>query len=150
MYQYKTVQWLPIPVSEAWTFFSSPMNLSKITPPELALNIRTPMAHDIYNGMYIDYTVKPIWGIPMKWKTEINQVSVGACFMDRQIKGPYKKWEHTHLFEEKEGGVYMTDIVNYELPFGLWGRFMHKIWIRSKIVSIFEYRRVQLLKIFSS
>ena len=52
MHQFKTHQLLPISISEAWSFFSSPENLSKITPPEMDFKILTPnLPNKIYNGI---------------------------------------------------------------------------------------------------
>lgn len=149
MHQFKTHQLLPISISEAWSFFSSPENLSKITPPEMDFKILTPnLPNKIYNGMLVDYMVKPIFGIKMKWKTEIMNVTQEKYFIDKQLVGPYSVWEHKHLFEANQNGVLMTDIVNYKLPFGLLGKLIHFIFIRRKIESIFEYRKNVLLKLF--
>ena len=35
-------QWLPISIGEAWSFFSSPLNLAKITPDDMGFVIRQP------------------------------------------------------------------------------------------------------------
>jgi ligand-binding SRPBCC domain-containing protein len=149
MYQYKTQQWLPVTIKQAWDFFSSPKNLSRITPPELDFKVLTPnLDNTIYNGMLIDYSVKPIFGISMNWTTEIINVSKQEYFTDKQLKGPYRIWKHTHYFEEENGGIMMTDEVNYQLPFGIIGSLLHRLLIRSKIESIFEYRRTTLTKIF--
>ena len=40
VYPLKREQWLPIPVEEAWAFFSTPRNLDRITPPELGFKIQ--------------------------------------------------------------------------------------------------------------
>jgi ligand-binding SRPBCC domain-containing protein len=142
-------QKLPITIGQAWEFFSTPRNLSRITPPDLDFRILTPDIGDqIYNGMLIDYRVKPLFGIAMKWTTEIVNVSPYQFFTDRQMKGPYKKWEHTHYFQELEDGILMTDVVNYQLPFGRIGRLFHWLWIQSKIEYIFNYRMNTLNKIF--
>lgn len=150
MPQYKTSQWLPINRKDAWNFFSSPKNLAIITPPEMDFKIISDITEDdIYEGMIIDYTVKPLLGIPVKWKTEINSVKKEKLFTDRQLKGPYKLWEHTHYFTEKDGGVLMTDEVNYILPFGFLGHIAHKLLVRKKIENIFNFRKETLNKLFS-
>ena len=35
-------QWLPISVEEAWAFFSTPVNLAKMTPGDMGFVIRQP------------------------------------------------------------------------------------------------------------
>ena len=149
IYQYKTEQFLPVTLQTAWDFFSSPKNLSLITPPEMDFKILTQLSDSaIYNGMLIDYTVRPLFGIPMHWRTKIVDVIPNSVFADTQLKGPYKLWQHTHQFVEQEGGVRMTDIVDYELPFGILGDWVHTLLVRKKIEAIFSYRKQILEKLF--
>ena len=148
-YLFKTQQFLPIGISQAWNFFSSPKNLVLITPPDLDFKIVTiPDESNIYEGMIIDYKVRPLLGIRVNWKTEIFDVQKPVLFSDRQIKGPYRLWEHKHVFIEKDNGILMTDEVRYRLPFSLLGRLTHFLVVRRKIEKIFAYRRNILQKIF--
>lgn len=150
MHHFKTEQLLPIGLEKAWIFFSSPKNLSLITPPGLDFKILTQLSEEeIYEGMEIDYTVKPLLGIPIHWQTEICKVEMKQYFTDRQKKGPYKIWEHTHTFTEQKGGVVMKDIVNYELPYGIIGNVANTIFIKSKIKNIFNYRKKVLETLFN-
>ena len=148
MYQYKTEHWLPISNTEAWKFFSSPQNLAVITPPEMDFKILSDIGNEIYEGMIIDYKVKPLLGIAMNWKTEICKVEQGKYFTDKQLKGPYKVWEHTHSFIESNGGVLMKDEINYQLPFSFIGNIAHWLFVRKKIENIFNFRKNTLNKIF--
>ena len=150
MHQFKAEQFLPIDKSKAWDFFSSPKNLSLITPPEMDFKILSKWnGEEIFEGMKIDYTVKPLLGIAVRWQTEICKVQNQNYFTDRQAKGPYKIWEHTHTFSEVDGGVLMHDIVNYKLPFGFLGRTLNSILIKGKIESIFVYRKKVLATLFN-
>ena len=150
MHQFKAKQFLPIDKSKAWDFFSSPKNLSLITPPEMDFKILSKLnGEEIFEGMKIDYTVKPLLGIAVRWQTEICKVQNQNYFTDRQAKGPYKIWEHTHTFSEVDGGVLMHDIVNYKLPFGFLGRTLNSILIKGKIESIFVYRKKVLATLFN-
>jgi len=151
MHQFKAEQFLPIDKKKAWDFFSSPKNLSKITPPEMDFKILSSLnGEEIFEGMKIDYTLKPLFGISVHWQTEIYKVQNQKYFSDRQAKGPYKIWEHTHTFSEVDGGVLMHDVVNYKLPFGFMGRALNSILVKRKIENIFEYRKQILERIFIS
>ena len=148
-HKFEAEQVLPIDLARAWAFFSSPGNLSIITPPEMEFKILTNnLSPEIYNGMIIDYRVKPLAGIPMKWRTEIRNVTHLKTFTDIQLIGPYKKWEHTHTFTACEEGVLMKDEIIYMLPFGILGSLAHRMMIKNKIEKIFLYRRSVLLKLF--
>jgi len=150
-YIFSDTQWLPVNAATAWAFFSSAKNLSRITPPELDFKILSgAVDDDIFEGMCIDYTVKPLFGIKVHWQTMIMQVNKPVQFMDRQVKGPYKKWEHTHTFTEENGSTNMHDEVRYALPFGILGEAMHAFIVRKKIKEIFAYRKKILNQIFTN
>ncbi len=149
-YIYHTRQELPITIGKAWDFFSSPRNLSLITPPSLHFTITTiPDSVEIFEGMIIDYTLKPLLGFTTNWKTIIDNVNKPYTFVDRQLVGPYNFWQHTHNFLETENGVMVTDEVRYRLPLGLLGRFAHLLTVRKKLQKIFAYRKNTLHKIFT-
>jgi len=151
MYRISTEQFLPISPAKAWEFFSAPQNLAVITPPDLGFTILTNLTGGyIYPGMIIDYRVKPLWGIPAHWQTEIGMVTIEKMFVDRQVKGPYQLWEHTHYFEERSGGVLIRDEVKYILPLGFIGKLVHLLLVKKRLAGIFQYRRQILHKIFAN
>ena len=150
-YNYHTQTQLPISVEDAWQFFSAAGNLAKITPPELGFIILTDLSDKaIHEGMLIDYTVRPLLSVPLHWQTEITDVRAPFEFTDRQLKGPYSKWVHHHMFEANSGGVLMTDDVEYALPFGWIGTMTHQFVVRKKIEDIFDFRREAFTKIFAN
>lgn len=143
-------QQLNCDIETAWDFFSSPMNLSKITPKNMGFNVISNLeSKDIYEGMIIEYKVSPVLHIPLKWVTKITQVEKNKSFTDFQEKGPYKYWNHFHEFVPNDKGVLMKDTVDYELPFGLLGRIAHTIFVRKKLENIFNYRYQVLEKQFN-
>jgi ligand-binding SRPBCC domain-containing protein len=149
-HMFETTQVLPISISEAWEFFSNPKNLSRITPPQLCFTVLTTMDdREINEGMQIDYTVRPLWGIKVRWQTVISHVNKPFRFTDKQAIGPYRLWEHTHTFQPCDGGIVMHDHVNYQLPFGWFGRIFNRLVVRRKIREIFDYRRVTLDNLFA-
>ena len=86
----------------------------------------------------------------MTWVTEISQIQSPDFFVDEQRKGPYSLWHHQHLFKSIDGGTEMTDILHYEIPGGLFGRILNRLFISSKINSIFNYRSNKLKRMFPS
>lgn len=143
-------QQLNCDIEAAWSFFSSPLNLSKITPKDMRFNVLSDLENiDIYEGMIIEYKVSPILHIPLKWITKITQVEKNNSFTDFQEKGPYKYWNHFHEFVPNDKGVLMKDTVDYELPFGLLGRIAHTVFVKKKLENIFNFRYQFLEKYFS-
>lgn len=85
----KYSQILPISLDRAWNFLSSPKNLKLITPKSMNFNITEWDNRDSYPGQIIQYTVEPIFGIKLKWVTEITHLQKNKYFVDEQRFGPY-------------------------------------------------------------
>lgn len=142
-------QKINISLDEAWEFFSSPLNLKKITPPYMGFEIISDFRNQkMFPGMLIEYIVRPVMNIPMRWVTEITHVKEKEYFIDEQRFGPYKFWHHLHQFRIENGELIMIDNLNYALPFGIIGRIVHKLFIRKRIEAIFNYRAEILEKLF--
>ena len=61
-------------------------------------------------------------------------------FIDEQVRGPFHRFHHEHLFEPVDGGSRMTDIVEFEAPAGWPGRFAERIVLASYIRALVEER----------
>ena len=141
VYSLKTVQNIPISLGLAWDFFSRPDNLKEITPAKLGFEIISQHhGEKMYAGQLIEYTVKPILGIPLYWMTEITHVQDKQYFIDEQRFGPYSLWHHQHHFKEIEGGVEMTDIVHYKLPLWFLGDIAQVVMVKKQLKEIFSFR----------
>jgi ligand-binding SRPBCC domain-containing protein len=137
-------------LDKAWDFFTSPLNLSKITPPEMGFVVTSDFQKDtkVYPGMIITYKVSPLFGIKVNWMTEITHVKEHEYFVDEQRFGPYALWHHQHHFKEIEGGVLMTDHVNYAIPYGFIGRIANSLVVKKKLKEVFDYREKVIQEIF--
>ena len=94
----------------------------------------------MYAGQIIEYTVKPLFGIPVYWMTEITHVVEGNYFIDEQRFGPYSLWHHQHFFREVSHGVEMTDIVHYKIPFWFLGDVVNTLFVKNQLKQIFDFR----------
>jgi ligand-binding SRPBCC domain-containing protein len=107
---------------QAWAFFSDPLNLPRITPPDMGVQILSELPERMHAGMMIQYRVTPLLGIALTWLTEITHVQEGEYFVDEQRAGPYALWHHEHHFKDLgDGRTEMLDRVIYAPPFGLLG-----------------------------
>ncbi len=151
VYSLKTVQVLPITIEEAWDFFSSPKNLADITPGNMGFNIISKHhGQKMYPGQVIEYKVSPVFNIPLYWMTEITHVSEKKYFVDEQRFGPYSLWHHQHHFETVDGGVQMTDIVHYKLPFWFLGDIANSLFVAKQLKGIFDYRYQKVEDLFKT
>jgi ligand-binding SRPBCC domain-containing protein len=135
---------LPVPVEEAWGFFSDAGNLAAITPPSLGLEVTSPL----HAGMIVTYRVRPLLGVPVTWVTEITHVDEGRMFVDEQRFGPYRFWHHQHHFAPAEGGVEMRDVVHYALPAGAGP--LRALLVAPRLDEIFAHRARVLTERFGA
>lgn len=149
VHSFKIVQQLPIPVKQAWDFFSHPGNLQLITPADFEFKVLTKLEdRPIYVGQTIDYTVRPLFNIRMRWTTLITRVEEEVLFIDEQQRGPYRYWQHQHHFRAVSGGTEMTDELNYEVPGWLAGDVINAILVNNKIKKLFDYRCMKIAERF--
>lgn len=141
VYSIKTIQKIPQPLEKAWQFFSNPANLQAITPNHLGFKILSRHHGDVmYPGQIIEYSVRPLLGIPVYWMTEITHVQDQRYFIDEQRYGPYRMWHHQHHFRPIDGGVEMTDIVHYKMPFSIIGKMANSLLVKDQLRKIFFFR----------
>jgi ligand-binding SRPBCC domain-containing protein len=139
---------IPAPIEEVFDFFSDVRNLEAITPKWLHFRIVTPTPIAMQEGALIEYRLS-WWFVHLRWKTVISQWKPPHFFVDNQLSGPYRLWEHTHSFREEDGGTRMFDSVRYELPFGVFGGIAHWLRVRRDLNRIFDHRAEVIQERFS-
>lgn len=131
---------------EAFAFFSDAHNLERITPGFLKFRVLTPAPIELREGVLIDYALR-VRGVPLRWQSEITVWDPPHRFVDRQVRGPYRRWVHEHRFVSLDGGdTLVEDRVEYAVP---GGRLVHALFVKRDVQAIFAYRTAVLREIFS-
>lgn len=149
IYRVEFTQLVKAPMSTVWDFFSSPANLGKITPPEMNFKIVEMDGDRMFPGQRIRYRVSVLPLVRVTWVTEITEAIDSRMFVDEQRKGPYTLWRHRHTFEESDGGVLMTDVVEYAIPLGPLGRIANALFVAREVRRIFAFRFKAVDRIFN-
>ena len=132
-------QVVPLGLDETFAFFAEARNLQAITPPWLHFRILE--APDrLERGSRLRYRLR-LYGLPVRWLTEITAWHPPRGFTDLQLRGPYLLWEHTHRFAPAEGGTEIYDNVRYRVP---GGPLAPMRLVRGLVEEIFDYRAAQL------
>lgn len=142
-------QVVPASLEACWDFFSDPRNLAKLTPPSLDLTVRSELPPRVYAGLMITYRVRPLFGLPVTWVTEITHVEAPHRFVDEQRVGPYAIWHHEHFFTALDDGrTEVRDLVHYLLPFGWLGNLAHPLLVAPQLERIFAFRTKAVAEYF--
>ena len=136
--------WLPQPRDHVFPFFADARNLEAITPPWVNFQIQPPLPVEMRTGTLIDYRLR-VKGFPLRWQSEITVWDPPFRFVDEQRRGPYRRWTHTHEFEERDGGTLCRDHVVYAVP---GGPVVNWLFVRRDVQRIFAYRQDALLRRF--
>ena len=136
---------LPLPRSEVLPFFADAVNLERITPASPRSRMVSPLPIEMKPGALIDYRLE-LYRIPFRWRTRVTVWEPDECFVDEQVRGPYRQWVHTHRFREVDGGTEIEDDVRFALPLAPL-RDVALPLVRRELERIFAHRQVATRRI---
>ncbi len=137
--------WIARPIGEVFAFFADAGNLERITPPELHFRILSRLPIEMRRGAIIEYRLA-LFGLPFGWRTVVDHWEPPYRFVDRQLRGPYAQWVHTHTFRSERHGTRMDDRVEYRLPLGPLGLPALPL-VRHQLRRIFDYREASIQRL---
>jgi len=140
-------QVVPRPLTETFAFFADPWNLEAITPAWLRFRI-VEAPPELARGARLRYRLR-LFGLPIRWQTEIADWLPPRTFTDVQLSGPYPLWVHTHRFRAVSGGTEIYDNVRYRLPGGRLAPPVRRLLVGRWLDEIFDYRASQLSELLA-
>ena len=133
------------PAAEVFEFFARARNLELITPSWLRFEVLTPEPVAMAPGALIEYALR-LHRVPLRWVSRIEEWRTGRCFVDRQLRGPYRVWHHRHEFAARGDDTVVRDRVHYALPLGRLGDLAHAGLVRRDLERIFDFRRAEVAR----
>lgn len=127
------------PRDAVFAFFSEPRNLEAITPPWLRFRIVAQSTPAVERGTELEYRLR-IHGLPVTWRSRIEEWIPDERFVDVQLRGPYAKWHHTHTFHDHGASTLIRDHVLYRLPLGWLGPWVGGRFVAADVRRIFDFR----------
>ena len=84
------------------------------------------------------------FGVYLTHQSLISEMDFPTYFVDEQLKGQFKSFKHQHFFEQKENYVEVTDILNYETPYGIFGKLFDKLFLKKHLTDFIMKRNAVL------
>lgn len=124
--------WIRAPIALVYDFHLNTHNIELITPSWQKIeSLKLP--DRIETGAHMQLVVR-VLGLRQDWEIEWETLQppdgepAKALLADRALRSPFRKWRHEHEIIEQEGGVMLTDRVDFEpstnmpfaQPFYLW------------------------------
>ncbi|AKT41036.1 SRPBCC family protein [Chondromyces crocatus] len=122
-----------------FAFHEAPDALERLTPPwESARVLEKSAGIDVGAKVALVMRLGPV---SIRWDAEHTAYEKGRMFQDVQRKGPFRKWEHTHtMLPDGEGGCWLVDRIDYEVPLGKLGTWVADRMVRKRLERMFTYR----------
>ena len=134
------------PLKAIADFHRQSASMGAITPPPVIVKIHH-APEILQEGDEMDFTMW-LGPLPIRWVAAIEDVSPTG-FVDRQIRGPFTRWEHRHTFVPvNTTTTAVIDEVTAELssnPF--WRALGYGMWLNLAV--LFAYRGWRTRQLFA-
>ena len=88
------------------------------------------------------------FGVYQTLTSKITAFENPNFFVDEMQSGIFKSFKHQHLFSEQQNETLMTDIFEYQSPFGILGKLADKLFLKMYMTQLLE-KRNQTIKVFA-
>ena len=80
------------------------------------------------------------FGLPLRMTSRITAMSPPRGFTDEQTRGPFRYFNHEHIFRPNGEGTLMIDRVSFAAPLGFLGRIVERLVLASYLRRLIEQR----------
>ncbi len=80
------------------------------------------------------------FGIYLTHKSVIPQMEFPNYFVDEMVEGRFKTFKHLHEFVAKNGQTIMTDTIEYQTPYGIFGKLFDKLILKNYLTKFIQER----------
>lgn len=139
MSEYRRSSIINAPRNTLFSWHTSPGAFQRLAPPWQPTVVVGTTGRPPEPGAEVRLRVKvgPVW---RRWTAVHGDWAPGEWFTDRQVRGPFASWHHTHRFDAKDDQTTrLSDIVDYTLPLGR-ASSIGRSYARNSIDRMFEYR----------
>lgn len=84
------------------------------------------------------------FGIRWHLTSEITGYDRPRWFRDSQLRGPFRRFDHDHFLEERDGVTTLTDIFDFNSPLGPIGRVVDALIMKRHLTRLLEDRNRHL------
>lgn len=140
---------LPASADAVFAWHEAPGALERLTPRGEPVRM---IRHEggIKDGAQVSLRVGP-WPFSLRWDLEHRDYQAGRSFTDEQVRGPFRSWKHVHrMIPQGPDACLLEDAIEYEMPFGIVGRVIGRLFMQPKLKRLFKYRHDVTRRAFES
>jgi ligand-binding SRPBCC domain-containing protein len=80
------------------------------------------------------------FGVYLKHKSLISAMEIPTYFVDEMLEGKFKSFKHQHTFIQKKGFVIMEDKIQYQTPYGIFGKIFDHVLLKKHLTKFISER----------
>ncbi len=134
---------MAVSAQELYEWHARPLAFHRLTPPwedTRVVKQEGAFGTDGFRATVRTHIVGPLNGT---WIAEMYDFQPGRRFQDRELKGPFAFFNHTHDFiPDTPTTSFLEDHIEYRPPFGIPGRVFGNGIVRKRLTKVFAYRHV--------
>jgi ligand-binding SRPBCC domain-containing protein len=124
---------------KVFDYLVSPANLAEQLAEHIDVKLQNPGVEVAAGSEFLFLMTR--FGIEQPIRFVVDRMVIGNSLTYRQVSGVYAQFVHTMKFEEHgQNETLVTDLLEYEIPFGLFGRLADDFFIRSDLKKLLEAR----------
>ena len=93
----------------------------------------------INNGETVTWRGKH-FGFYLTHKSIISAMEIPSYFVDEMVEGKFKSFKHEHSFIEGNGFVMMIDKIEYQTPYGIFGKLFDALILKRHLTNSINER----------
>lgn len=88
------------------------------------------------------------FGITQLLTSKITAFNAPFYFVDEMVSGAFKSFKHEHILKEQDGLTVVTDVFNYQSPYGILGKLADILFLE-RYMKVFLLKRNNIVKQFA-
>lgn len=142
-------QLIPASRGEVFDYVTTPKNQPFLLAPAIHVEVLTPEL-ELKRGSEAHFNMTRL-GLSQSIRFRIEDVLRGSRLTYRQVEGVFAAWTHTMKFDEHaEKETLVTELVDYQLPFGLFGFLADDLVVKNDMKRLLEFRLQKVKEHFQS
>ena len=82
------------------------------------------------------------FGVYLTHKSIISAMVIPTYFVDEMLEGKFRSFKHQHTFIQKNGFVLMEDKIQYETPYGIFGKLFDHFLLKKHLTTFILERNL--------
>ena len=83
-------------------------------------------------------------------RVKITEMRKPEMFVDEQVQGDFRMMKHEHHFKPCDNGTLLIDLLHFEAPYGIMGRWLNALYLTNYMKKLLEQRNRTIKEVAES